>query len=176
MFFPFAVDALQTMGIRAAYFSASKNEAENEVVYDELYGICRSGMRSTDYDGVVSREGSIKLLYLTPEKFKNSNKMKKILRRLYECGKLSRFVIDEAHCLVRHCSFHCLPLRIGLKSVFSLALQSEWGHDFRPDYISLKELKSEFPATPVMALTATANKTVADDCKLVQAGRLDDCY
>ena len=51
--------------------------------------------------GEGSQEGSIKLLYLTPEKFKNSPKMKNVLSRLYEAGKLSRFVIDEAHCLVR---------------------------------------------------------------------------
>lgn len=112
------VEALITVGIRAAYFSASRNEADNAAVFDELYHISTGrdggggGGRMTDFfggggggggdvGGGGSQDGPIKLLYLTPEKFKNSPKMKNMLRRLYEAGKLSRFVIDEAHCLVR---------------------------------------------------------------------------
>lgn len=108
------VEALITVGINAAYFSASRNEADNAAVFDDLYHICTGrdggGKRVTDYfgngvegGGGGSQEGPIKLLYLTPEKFKNSPKMKNMLRRLYDAGKLSRFVIDEAHCLV--CTF-----------------------------------------------------------------------
>lgn len=112
------VEALLTMGIRAAYFSASKNEADNAAVFDELYHIStgRDGGRVSDYyttseGGSGSQEGSIKLLYLTPEKYKNSPKMKNMLKRLYNSGKLSRYVIDEAHCLVCFlgilCPFYC---------------------------------------------------------------------
>lgn len=106
------VEALLTMGIRAAYFSASKNETENGAVFDELYQIStgRDGGRVTDYygdNGGGSQEGSIKLLYLTPEKYKNSPKMKNMLKRLYNSGKLSRYVIDEAHCLVSKPSLLC---------------------------------------------------------------------
>ena len=82
---------------------------------------------------------SIKLLYVTPEKIKANQTLNDVLERLYHQGNLSRFVIDEAHCV------------------------SGWGHDFRPDYCELKELKQRFPGIPFMALTATATPRVRTD-------------
>lgn len=80
-----------------------------------------------------------KLLYVTPEKIGASEKLLSILRSLYERQKLSRFVIDEAHCV------------------------SQWGHDFRPDYKKLSALKKKFPGVPMIALTATATPRVRKD-------------
>ena len=82
---------------------------------------------------------SIKLLYVTPEKIKANQTLNDALENLYCNGNLSRFVIDEAHCV------------------------SGWGHDFRPDYCELKELKQRFPGIPFMALTATATPRVRTD-------------
>eukprot|EP00252_Welwitschia_mirabilis_P025501 TRINITY_DN7994_c0_g1_i1.p1 TRINITY_DN7994_c0_g1~~TRINITY_DN7994_c0_g1_i1.p1 ORF type:complete len:638 (-),score=130.48 TRINITY_DN7994_c0_g1_i1:72-1985(-) len=82
---------------------------------------------------------SCKLLYVTPEKIAGSSSFQEVLKLLQQKGKLSRFVIDEAHCV------------------------SQWGHDFRPDFRALGCLKQSFPHVPVMALTATATQAVRED-------------
>uniref|UniRef100_A0A3Q3DXJ1 ATP-dependent DNA helicase n=1 Tax=Hippocampus comes TaxID=109280 RepID=A0A3Q3DXJ1_HIPCM len=91
------------------------------------------------YMQLSRKEPIIKLLYVTPEKVGASNRLISALQNLYERGLLARFVIDEAHCV------------------------SHWGHDFRPDYKRLNELRQKFPKVPMMALTATATPRVQTD-------------
>jgi len=75
----------------------------------------------------------VKLLYMSPE---NALARAQYLLRDIE---ISLFAIDEAHCV------------------------SQWGHDFRPDYMQLRRLREEFPDVPMMALTATADKVTRLD-------------
>ncbi|XP_041795024.1 Bloom syndrome protein homolog isoform X2 [Chelmon rostratus] len=91
------------------------------------------------YMQLSRKDPIIKLLYVTPEKVSASNRLISALQNLYERGLLARFVIDEAHCV------------------------SQWGHDFRPDYKRLHELRQKFPKVPMMALTATATPRVQKD-------------
>lgn len=79
------------------------------------------------------------LLYITPEMVSKSPAMVSAFRDLYKRRRLARFVIDEAHCV------------------------SQWGHDFRPDYKLLGEVRQQFPDVPVIALTATATESVKLD-------------
>ena len=81
-----------------------------------------------------ARAGGIRLLYAAPERLALPE-FRNFLRSL----ELSLIAVDEAHCI------------------------SEWGHDFRPDYRNLKALRREFPAVPVIALTATATEKVRED-------------
>ena len=86
------------------------------------------------------RAGELDLLYVAPERLA-TGAVGGFLDELRDCplGRPSFWAIDEAHCL------------------------SEWGHDFRPDYLFLSKLKPLFPETPVAAFTATATEKVAHD-------------
>jgi bloom syndrome protein len=84
-------------------------------------------------------EEFIQLLYVTPEMLSKSPAIVSAFERLHSRGRLARLVIDEAHCV------------------------SQWGHDFRPDYKQLGEVRKRFPGVPVMALTATATENVKVD-------------
>jgi ATP-dependent DNA helicase RecQ len=79
-------------------------------------------------------EGGGEILYLTPERFKDRNFFDHLLSRA-----VSLFVVDEAHCV------------------------SQWGHDFRPDYLTLGSVVARLGKPPVLALTATATAEVRGD-------------
>jgi ATP-dependent DNA helicase RecQ len=83
-------------------------------------------------------EGKIKLLYIAPERL-FSDRFSGFLDYLATNIGISAFAIDEAHCV------------------------SEWGHDFRPEYRQLIQLRQKYPKIPIFALTATATKRVRED-------------
>ncbi len=119
------VDALNTMGIRAAYLNSTQSSAVRAEVVQQ----------------VLNNE--LDLLYVSPERL-NTPDFTGLLKR----SKLSLFAIDEAHCV------------------------SQWGHDFRSDYLQLRLLHEEFPQVPRIALTATADKRTREE--IVQQLGLQD--
>lgn len=78
--------------------------------------------------------GEVRILYVAPERFRGGS----FARRLAQ-AEIGLFVIDEAHCL------------------------SQWGHDFRPDYLRLGQVREELGFPPTIAATATATPVVRDD-------------
>ncbi|HBH61843.1 MAG TPA: DNA helicase RecQ [Nitrospiraceae bacterium] len=80
------------------------------------------------------RNNSLDLLYIAPERYAMPG-----FTEILKTVSISLFAIDEAHCI------------------------SEWGHDFRPDYMSLSDITKTFPDTPVTAFTATATPKVQND-------------
>jgi len=77
----------------------------------------------------------LKLLYVAPERLLGQNNFLTYLKDI----NVSLFAIDEAHCI------------------------SQWGHDFRPEYLELAQLKKQFPQVPIIALTATADALTKKD-------------
>ena len=105
------VDALQQLGIRAAYINSSLSHEQNSQVMRSIY------------------DGELDLLYVAPERLLKES----TLQRLIDVP-VSMIAIDEAHCV------------------------SQWGHDFRSDYLGLHVLQQAFPGVPRVALTATADE------------------
>ncbi|HEU0175767.1 MAG TPA: ATP-dependent DNA helicase RecQ [Blastocatellia bacterium] len=94
---------------------------------------------SLSYDDQIARlrgmsRGQYRLVYIAPERFRNA----RFIESLKGC-RVSLFAIDEAHCI------------------------SQWGHDFRPDYLRLREAAEALGRPPIIALTATATPQVRSD-------------
>ena len=104
------VDALNALGVRAAYLNSSLSPAQSRDTEQALVN------------------GELDLLYVAPERLI----LPRMISLLHE-SSLSLFAIDEAHCV------------------------SQWGHNFRSDYLQLSRLHREFPDIPRIALTATAD-------------------
>ncbi|XP_013862345.1 ATP-dependent DNA helicase Q5 isoform X3 [Austrofundulus limnaeus] len=85
-----------------------------------------------------SSSPKLKLLYITPEMVASPS-FQPCLTNLCSRGLLSYLAVDEAHCV------------------------SQWGHDFRPDYLKLGKLRARLPGVPCLALTATAPRNVQED-------------
>jgi len=105
-----------------------------------LLGV-RAGFLNSSQDPAQRREieraflgGDLDLLYLAPERLRGEATM-----RLLDRGNISLFAIDEAHCV------------------------SQWGHDFRPDYLGLSVLHESWPGVPRIALTATATSATREE-------------
>jgi len=110
------------------------------LMHDQVDALIANGVRAaylnstqspTERAGVEQAflAGELDLLYVAPERLSGA-----ATTQLLQRGRLSVIAIDEAHCV------------------------SQWGHDFRPDYLALGDLAERFPDVPRMALTATATR------------------
>jgi len=118
------------------------------LMQDQVTALHANGVSAEFYNSSLSgdearrvlaklHDGSLDLLYVAPERLMSAA----FLERLREID-IALFAIDEAHCV------------------------SQWGHDFRPDYIQLGELRNHFPHVPLIALTATADKQTREDVRM----------
>jgi ATP-dependent DNA helicase RecQ len=110
------IDRLQRLGVAAARLDSSLTAEQ----YGEIMGAVRAG--------------SLRLLYVAPERF-NNERFRESVRRV----RVSLFAVDEAHCI------------------------SEWGHNFRPEYLKLAGFARLCGAERTLGLTATATPKVLDD-------------
>lgn len=110
------VDALELVGVRAAFLNSSQS-VDQRIAVERAY-----------------RGGELDVLYVAPERLAMES-----TRELLDSWELALFAIDEAHCV------------------------SQWGHDFRPEYLRLAQLASRWPGVPRIALTATATRETHDE-------------
>lgn len=113
---------------------------KDQIDFLRSHGISAAKMDSTctqDELTMINRQiegGELKLLYVAPERFNNERFLAQMKRT-----RISLFAVDEAHCI------------------------SEWGHNFRPDYLKLAEIAKDIEVERVLALTATATPAVVKD-------------
>ncbi|QAU33578.1 DNA helicase RecQ [Janthinobacterium sp. 17J80-10] len=115
------------------------------LMQDQVDALAEVGVRAAylnstqSFDEMVQterklRRGELDLVYVAPERLMTPRCLE-----LLEASKIALFAIDEAHCV------------------------SQWGHDFRPEYIKLSVLHERFPAVPRIALTATADQQTREE-------------
>ena len=126
---------------------------------DQVDGLAERGLPATFINSALDMEeawerlqglarGAYKLVYVAPERFKNERFLAALAK-----AKVSLFAVDEAHCI------------------------SQWGHDFRPDYMKIRDAVERVGRPPVAAFTATATPRVKDDIrKQLFAGETRDFF
>ncbi len=108
-----------------------------------------SGMKNSEVLVVLENciFGDYKFLYVSPERLSSELFLNKVRKM-----PVALITVDEAHCI------------------------SQWGHDFRPAYRKISELRTLFPAVPVLALTATATAEVVKDIQQQLSFREENCH
>src|SRR5438552_1197787 len=112
---------------------------------DQVAGLLEAGVKAAVLNSTLSREeayaveqrllaGDLDLLYVAPERLVTPRCL-----ALLDKARIALFAIDEAHCV------------------------SQWGHDFRPEYITLSVISERFPLVPRIALTATADQRTREE-------------
>ncbi|GFW74169.1 ATP-dependent DNA helicase Q1 [Trichonephila clavipes] len=119
--------AMEALNLPATLLNASSTREHVNHVHKEM----------------TTKNPSIKLLYVTPEKLAKSKRFMSKLEKMYQMGLFSLLAIDEVHCC------------------------SQWGHDFRTDYKFLGIMKRQFPKVPILGLTATATSSVIQDVQSI---------
>lgn len=115
------------------------------LMHDQVEALKQVGIRSSVLNSTLTMEeasivqnkmldGELDLVYVSPERLNTEG----FLNLLENCN-IALFAIDEAHCV------------------------SQWGHDFRPEYLQFSRLKDRFPSVPRIALTATADELTRQD-------------
>ena len=113
---------LRSVKVQARDFTSFQTATEQANIFSEL-----------------QNNPEIKLLFVTPEKIAQSDRLSDFLNDQYRSKRLIRLVVDEAHCV------------------------SKWGRDFRADYLKLGLFRQRFAEVPIVALTATATERVKRD-------------
>ena len=119
------------------------------LMQDQVDALLQAGVRAAflnstlDWPQVQEIEqklfsGDLDLLYIAPERLAGERSIG-LLDRLHEQNRIALFAIDEAHCV------------------------SQWGHDFRPEYLQLSAFHERYPTIPRIALTATADEATRSE-------------
>ncbi len=125
--------------LRSLIYDQVKSLQSKGVPCELLNGDLKVSERARVYSELSKKIPEIKLLYSTPESMVCNDEIMVLIKNLHKKKLITRFVLDEAHCI------------------------STWGHDFRPNYLKVRNLRSEYPGVPIIALTATATKKVESD-------------